>query len=313
MAFNSKMVLASLPGSLNFKKSLLILGAFWFLIQIILFRQFGIVTAFESSKYIEQADFLLKTGHYTTGNFLFYSVQILLIALSKTTNTFPWLVVLIQLLVNALSVILFYKLSLSFTKNHFRSFLVTALLIGMIYYQLYNVHLFTESLYFSFGIIYTYLLFSIKKLSPKNILLLLLGISLLYLTRPTGIFFIPATVVYILFRFYQKKAFFLLLFFIVLGIILLYFLLNFSLNSGGELDFLLPYLDERVICGVPTIKGQHNITVPVEKDSVEGLWYIISHHTSLFLSLGGKRLIAFWGVVREYYTISHNIFIAFYF
>jgi hypothetical protein len=140
-----------------------------------------------------------------------------------------------------------------------------------------------------------------------------LGISLIYFTRPTGVFFIPATIVYLIFRFYHKSAFLLLSGFGLLGLILLYFMINYALNSGGEFDFLLPYLDERIICGVPTIQGSHSIVVPVEKDSIEGLWYIITNHTSLFLKLSVKRFLTFWGVIRPFYSLPHNIFIAVYF
>ncbi len=297
----------------NAKKSLVVLSTCWLLLQVLLYRHFGIVTAYESAKYIDQADNILQTGHYSSGNFLFYSIEILVIAFSKITGTFPWSVVLIQMSVNAVSIVLFYKLALSMSNSHFRSFIVTFLFITMYYYQLYNVHLFTESLYFSFGIIYTYLLFSIPNLSFKNILLLILGLSVLYFTRPTGLFFIPSTIVFILFKFYRKKALLLLSIFITSGLILLYLLLNFALKSGGEFDFLLPYLDERVLCGVPTIQGQNNIVVPLEKNSVEGLWYIITHHPSLFFDLAGRRLTAFWGVVRPYYSLTHNLFIGFYF
>jgi hypothetical protein len=185
--------------------------------------------------------------------------------------------------------------------------------LAMFYYQLYNVYLFTESLFYSFGIIYTWFLFSIRRINLLTILFLFLGISLIYFTRPTGVFFIPATIVYIIFRFYQRTAFLLLSIFGLSGIVLMYFLINYALNSGGEFDFLLPYLDERIICGVPTIEGSHKIIVPVEKDSIEGLWYIITHHTSLFMKLSVKRFLAFWGVVRPFYSPSHNIFIAVYF
>ena len=298
---------------LSVQKQVIVLVSCWSILQCFLFYNFGIVTRFESGKYIAQANALLQTGHYTSGNFLFYSIEILLIAFSYITHTFPWLVVAIQLLVNAVSVFYFYKLCFDITKNYLQTFFVTLFFICFFYYQLYNVHLFTESLYFSFGIIYTYLLFSVKKISAKNIILLLVGISFLYFTRPTGVFFIPSTLVYLTLKFYRNKAWLILSIFFLLGVISLYFLLNFALNSGGEFDFLLPYLDERIICGVPTTQGQHSIYIPVEKNSVQGLFYIITHYPSLFFGLAGKRLLAFFGVVRSYFSFSHNIFIAIYF
>lgn len=297
----------------SLKQQIGVLVTVWILFQFFFFYHFGIVTAFESSKYINQANIFLNTGHYATGNFLFYSVEILLIAVSKSTQTFPWLPVSIQLLVNAFSIFCFYKLCLAITKDSIKAFIITLLFECMFYYHLYNVHLFTESLYYSFSIIYTFLLFSVRKLSLKTILLLFLGLSLLYFTRPTGLFFIPSTVVFLVFKFYRKRAVLILSGLLIFGLICFYFLLNFSLRSGGELDFLLPYIDERIICGVPTIQTPHVIKVPGEKNSVEGLWYVITHYPSLFFGLAWRRWIAFFGVTRSYFTLAHNLFIAAYF
>jgi hypothetical protein len=295
------------------RNQFLVLPLVWTLFQLTFYFKFGIVTGYESAKYITQADSVLATGHYASGNFLFYSIEILLIAFSKMANVFPWFVVTVQLLFNALSVCLFYRLCYTISKNSFTAFLFTLIFICMFYYHMYNVHLFTESLYFSFSIIYTYILFSVRKLSIKNGLLVMAALSFLYFTRPTGIFFVPSTLVYIVLRFYRKKARLILSTCFILGLAALYFLLNFALNSGGEFDFLLPYLDERVICGVPTIQGKHEIFVPVEKNSVEGLFYIITHYPSLFFGLAIKRLWAFFGVIRPYFSLGHNLFISAYF
>ena len=289
------------------------MGIIWLAVNQLLYARFGIVTNFESAKYIEQADFLLSQGAYASGNFIFYSVPILIIALSKITGSFPWLVVLLQLLVNAVSVLCFYRLNLRLTRNQLGSLVVTILLVTMIYYQLYNFYLFTESLYFSFSILYTYLLFRIRKPSASNLLLLFGCLSLLYFTRPTGVFFVPATILFLVFRFYRRKAWTITVLFGLAAVVLLYLLLNLALPSGGEFDFLLPYLDERVICGVPTVQQKNAISIPGEKNSVEGLWYIITHHTGLFLDLGLRRLAAFFGVIRSHYSTWHNLYLVLYF
>jgi hypothetical protein len=295
------------------RRQIAILITFWIVLQCVLIYRFGIVTQFESEKYIYEAKVLLQTGGYNSGNFLFYSVEILLIALSFITHTFPWLVITIHILLNGISVYLFYKLCFDITRDELKAFFVTVFFLLQYYYHLYNVHLFTESLYFSFGIIYTWQLFSIKDLSIKTCLLLLLGLIILYFTRPTGVFFIPSTILYLVFQFYRKRAKVIALGLFLLGILLLFFLLNFALNSGGEFDFLLPYLDERIICGVPTIVGQHRIQIPVEKNSIQGLFYLITNYPSLFFTLAAKRFLTFFGVVRSYFSLGHNIFMATYF
>lgn len=291
----------------------MVLAITWLAVNLLLYTRFGIVTGFESAKYVEQADLLIAQGNYASGNFIFYSVPIFLIALSKVSGTFPWLVVLLQLVVNAVSVFCFYRLALQLTRSHVASFVATFLLVTMIYYQLYNVYLFTESLYFSFSILYTWLLFRIRKRSAANLALLFCSLALLYFTRPTGVFFVPATILFLVFRFYRRKAWTITAVIAIASVFLLYLLINLALPSGGEFDFLLPYLDERVICGVPTIEQKHAITVPGEKNSVEGLWYVITHHTDLFVRLGARRLAAFFGVVRSHYSFWHNLYVVFYF
>jgi hypothetical protein len=90
-------------------------------------------------------------------------------------------------------------------------------------------------------------------------------------------------------------------------------LFNYSIGSGGEFDFLLPYQKEMIICGVPTIPYSHNISIPVEKNSFQGLLYLIIHHFDLFFTLSVKRLSAFFGISRTYYSLFHNVFVSVYF
>ena len=289
------------------------LAGIWLLMQVFCYYQFGIVTNLEATKYIEQAERFLQAGTYSSTNFLFYSTQIQLIALSLKLDLPFGALVLLQMLLNGLSVVCFYRLCNRFSGNRAIAFFSTAYFLIFLYYHLYNVYLFTESLYFSLSILYTYFLFTRMAFNFKTVLLLLLFLSLLYLTRPTGIFFIPATALFVVLRFYPKRAAPILAASALAGVGLFYVLLNFSLGSGGELDFLLPYLDERIICGVPTLKEPHVLSVPGEKNSVQGLFYIITHYFPLFFDLSVKRLIAFFGIYRPYYSLVHNVFAQTYF
>jgi hypothetical protein len=290
-----------------------ILVFFWLAINSFLLLYNGIESGLESLKYIHQANLFLETGRFSSGNFLFYSVPILLIAFAVKTGMGYGLVVAIQLILNGISVYCFYKLVRKLTRSEKLAFIYTIAFLGMIYYQLYNFYLYSESLFFSLSIIYTYLLFNTDRYSTKTWISLLIVLCLLYLTRPVGIFFIPATFIYILFRFYRRKALAILAIAVVVFLPVFYFLLNYSLGSGGELDFLLPYQDERIICGVPTISAPHKLNVPGEKNSIGGLAYVITHHWDLFSRLAVKRLGAFFGVTRSFYSTGHNLFLCLYF
>jgi hypothetical protein len=291
----------------------ILLLVLWIIIQCFLLWQNGIVTTLEAVKYIEQAKVFLATGKYSSNNFLFYSVQILLIATCLKLKISFLFLVIVQIIFNGISLACFYKLVKNLSGSIALSFISTLYFLVFIYYHLYNTFLFTESLFYSFSVIYTYFLFSREKITTKNILLILLFLSILYLTRPTGIFFIPATSLFLIIKFYSNHAFRIIAISTCLALIFFYFLFNLSLGSGGEFDFLLPYLDERIICGVPTINESHNISVPVEKNSIAGLFYIITHHFALFFRLAIQRLIAFFGIYRPYYSTLHNVIASGYF
>lgn len=297
----------------NSKLHFYFLGAAWLLLQVFLFWYFGIFTELEAAKYISQAHILLHTGAYESGNFLFYSTEILLIAASLKLNIGFWLLAVFQTFMNGLSIFLFYQMVQQLTSNKFVAITATIVFLCNFYYQLYNVYLYTESLFFSFSVVYAYLLFQQRTFNLSLSVLTVLLLTLLVFTRPTGILFLPPTIFFYIFRFGKKKAPVLFVLTCAGGLFLFYFLLNKVLNSGGELNFLLPYLEEQVICGVPAITQPHQISMPVNQNSVEGLWYIISHNSQLFIRLAAKRFVVFWGVQRPFYSAFHNTFLAVYF
>ena len=302
--------------SANFQdpnKQFLFIAAVWVFLQVLLLKQFGVVTNFEASKYLAQATLLIENGHYESQNFIFYSTEILLIAFCLKLNIGLWLVVAIQLVANAASVFFFYKLIHRFTQNSKVAFFGCLVFLAMYYYQLYNVYLFTESLYFSLSIFFLYFLFTATTFTFSYLISILLFLMLLCITRPTGILFLPGTIFFLIFRFGKKRALLFSAITIITGFTGFYFLLNAALDSGGEFDFLLPYIEEHVICGVPTAGQPNKLVMPVNKNSVEGLLYIIQNNSELFLRLARQRFIAFWGVQRPFYSGFHNAYIAIYF
>lgn len=288
------------------------LGVFWLGMQVVFFYGNGIVTDLEATKYIYEAQQFLQTGHYSSGKFLFYSVQIFLIAACLKWHLSFLFIVIFQMVMNGLSAICFFKLAKKFT-NLTYAYGATFFFLVFFYYHLFNTFLFTESLFFSFSIIYSWALFSTKKFTVVRALMLCAFVVLLYFTRPVGLFFIAATIVYLLIRFYSKKLLLISMAAIAAAVAILFYLTNYSLASGGEFDFLLPYQNEMIICGVSSISDAHSIKVPVEKNSIQGLWYVITHYPDLFFRLASHRLIAFFGIYRPYYSWFHNLFACGYF
>lgn len=284
----------------------------WIVVQSTILYKFGIVTDFEAKKYINEAGNLLQNGTVSTPNFWLYSVQIFLIAAAIKLNTGFLAVVIVQLFFNGLATYIFFRF-ISKTSNRIAAFIITLLLICNFPIQTFNTALQTESLFHSFTILFSCYLLTQEKLNFKNSILIFLFLVVISFTRPTGLFFIPATALYLFFRFFYSFSVVLKLSITVAASIGFLFFLNIALGSGGELDFMLPFRDERIICGVPTLPHFQNIRTSENPNSVFGLLYYITHNFDQFIRLTWFRSKAFWGLFRSYYSFSHNLYLGLYF
>ncbi|QEC58318.1 hypothetical protein [Flavisolibacter ginsenosidimutans] len=284
----------------------------WIVLHLFLFFHFGIVTGLEAGKYIDRANDLVKQGAYPTDNFIFYSTEILLIAAAKCLHLGYGVVVTVQLGFNALACYCFYRIVEKLTKQNKAPFYFTLGFIAMFFYQLYNIYLFTESLYFSFSILFFYRLLKFSTFRLRQFVEVVLWLILLCFTRPVGLFFLPSTFVFIIFKFYREQATMLLLTAGVIVCVAFFFLINYSRNSGEEYDYILRFTDGYVICGIPSMPAK-SIQFPVKENSLQGLAYLMIHYPGYFFSLFFQRLLAFFSAVRRYYSLPHNLFVAGYF
>jgi hypothetical protein len=292
--------------------SLLLLAVLWLIVQGILFYKNGIVTIGEPPKYIEQAGNLLTQGHPSTPNFWLYSTEIFLIAGSLKLKLGFGFVVAIQLLLNIVATWSIYR----FVASNFLATTAgtcTALFILNYPLQEFNTFLQTESLYYSLTIILSTALLLTKSLMAKRFFIIILLLGLVCFTRPTGLLFIPPVFLYLFFRFFKgiRLSYKIISVICVTGGFL--FFLNTAIGSGGELDFMLPFRDESIICGVPTLPHFQDIKTTENSNSLYGLLYYITHNFGQFCKLAVERSIAFFGLIRSYYGAGHNIYLAVFF
>lgn len=294
------------------KTPLLVVVLLWALMQALLLVKNGIVTDGEAEKYISEANLFLTTGKFTSSSFWLYSTQIFLLITGMLTKLGFVFVVIVQLLFNLVATLSFY----SFTGKLFsKSAALTGTIIFILSYPLqeFNTFLQTESLYYSLTIIFSCKLLQLTRVTLWSFLAITGALILISVTRPTGILFVPCAFLYLFFHFFKtistgKKIL------IVSGVTVafLYFL-NLALGSGGELDFMLPYLNEHIICGVPTLQQPAAIQTATDGNSLYGLFYYIIHNPGQFLSLAWRRTLAFFGLLRSYYSTGHNVYLAVYF
>lgn len=291
---------------------LIYLSIVWIVLQVLLLWQNGIVTGLEAEKYITQARYFLNHGKLASNNYYLYSTQIFLIAaVIKLHLGFP-VIIGIQLVLSLYAVLMFYKMGLRFLYNNLLAALATLFFILNIPYQTYNSHLFTESIFYSLSIIYSSHLLLQEKFSLGTLLWMGLLLFLLCVTRPTGILFFAASACYLFFRFLHQLTTFQKVLIVGSCIVVFLFIINAMLGAGGSLDFMLPFRKENIICGVNTV-DYSGIVEMKEGNSLQGIFYYIAHNHDQFFRLAKLKTFAFFGMLRTYYSVWHNIFLAIFF
>lgn len=291
----------------------LILFLAWLSINGFILAHRGIYLQGESIKYIRQAHLLLQTGRVESPSMWLYIIPTILIACCiKTGLSFAY-VVLIQLLLNLIATGFFYRTVARLLSDERTAFIGTLVMVLNYFYQEFNAFLYTESIYYSLTLILSCYLIRIQTLTIKRSLGVLLLLILVSFTRPSGLLFLPPAFLYLFLVFFKEMATAKKIALLAgIGIAFLFFL-NLALGSGGQLDFMLPFRDERIICDVPTLPAFLPIRTTANGNSVYGLLYYILHNPVQFIRMAGLRSMAFFGLYRSYYSTIHNAWLIGYF
>ena len=152
-------MLISIPGkkAIVSRASLLLLFL-WLVLQAILFFQFGIVTKGEAVKYLAESEYWRQYQNFSQPKYLFYSVYISIRLFFEEAGLGTTGVYIFQLFLNLVSLIFFYKLSKRYFNNDRSALIASFLLIICLPWQLWTIHLYTESVFISLVIILTYFL-----------------------------------------------------------------------------------------------------------------------------------------------------------
>ena len=290
-----------------------ILTLLWIMLNGFFIVHRGIFLEGESAKYIYQAHLLLTTGAPESSNYWLYSVQMLLLACCLKFHLSLYFAVGIQLLFNGIATVFFYRTLQFIFGDRRTAFIGTLLLLANYYYQEFNTFLYTESLFYSFTLILSCYLFHIRQLTIKNGLAVIGMLMVICVTRPTGLLFVPPTFLYLFLVFFQHMSTGKKIALLASIAVAFLFLLNIALGSGGELDIMLPFRDERIICGVPTLPYALPIKTAANGNSLYGLLYYILHNTPQFIKMLWWRTRAFLGLCRTYFSLGHNIFLVVFF
>lgn len=295
-----------------FTTHVILLFFIWMSIQFSIYLYFGISTDGEAKRFIEEANNLINGQPFSNQIYIMYLTEISLIYLKIKFFLSNFFIVFIQLILNGFALYRFYTFINETGHSKRSAFLGCLLLIACFPYQIYNSMIYTESIFFSMTILFSCFLLSIKKFHLKNLFLLIIFLTALCFTRPTGIFFAMASFLYVYIQLTKNHS----LFFktsLLLAITLPFlFILNWMMKSGKGVDVLLPFVQEHIICDIPTVNTRY-IPNPENSPGLTDLIQYIAWHPFQFIQLGAWRTLAFFGVIRPYYSLLHNIYIALYF
>ena len=291
----------------------LIIVLLWILTNSFFLYKNGIVATGEAGKYISQANLFIQTGHLSASNLWMYLTQIALLSFCIKFNLSFAVAVMLQLIFNLLSTFYFYKTLRNIFNADTIALAGTIILLLNQPYQEFNTFLQTESLFFSFTLILSCYVIHIEKIALKNFGAIILLLMIVSITRPTGLLFIPPVFIYLFFVFFKKLSRVKKI--SILGAVgfLFLFLVNKALASGGEFDFMIPFRDEDIICGLPSITHSTAINTGDESNSIFGLLFYVMHNFSQFIRLAWLKTIAFFGLYRTYYSRWHNMYLIIYF
>ncbi len=288
------------------RHSTLTISVAWGIVSIVLYGMYGFNYTLEAEKYILQADYVLTHYSFEEARFLYYATTIVLICISKLLTGHVALAVLLLLVINWYAYLKLYKALLFYYNNAFTALGVVLALLLFVPYQSWTMYLYTESIFYSIIILLIAKLIRITTLSNVHILVLATYTILLILSRPLGILFIPGIGIYMLLKANAKQR-------IALGVLGVASIVGFYavsqviFTSTPDWQVQRSFLEENLICDVPTVASQAKLNLIQSSSQLEVLLYYITHNFAHFIGLAGRRLLLFGGLTRSYYSTLHNV------
>lgn len=291
------------------RNQLIVIVLAWLIVQITLFILTGIKPVLESLKYINAAKQLITTGTLPEIRYLFYLSTTLVIAFCLQLKLGYVGVVFFQLIINFLATIHFYHALKKVQRHSFSALITTLLLILCIPYQSWNFYLYTESLFYSFTLLFFASCISTKIMTAKTIFIQFTWLLFAIISRPLGILFLPCWLLFLINKSKrQTKPYLIIGLFI--GSAFFLFIANLILGNIRDWQILKPAEFNYIICDIPTDSKNDLQHLKDKTPIVQLVRYVIAYPTD-FIRLVVERLAAFYLLVRSYYSKFHNLYLLF--
>lgn len=283
----------------------------WLFFQTIWAFWFGPHFDLEAVKYIGEAQYIAEHHQLSQFRYLFYFTTIAVIAFANAVHLGSYGALVIIMLINLWSYLLFFKALKKFFANKLSPFLVVGLLMSFWPYQSWSMFLFTECLFYSLVVVLFSYLLLYQKLSLRFVTVTALLLFLLIISRPLGILFVPPTLLFIFFKLSKRQR----LYVAVAGIlflVLLNYIMQIVFTTTPDWNMTRALTEDSIICDIPRSGGGAGLDLSDSPNQFYQLFYYVTHNLSHFAGLALIRLKYFFGMVRDYYSSFHNLFIVAY-
>lgn len=292
----------------KYKAALVIL---WLLIQGFMLWRYGVRVMGDSEGYIAYAQSIADSFHFPDNYQKKYFGYPLFMAGLFKLGMGMYGVILAQTLISGVAAAAVYSTARRLAGNLLAPVLATVLFICWYDMQQYNGFILTESLYISLFVFAFYFLAK----ADRNILKSCWALPFILfccIVRPNGFIALVGYLGYLFIIVYtsipsKPKRMALLASAVVvpLAAVLVvdqYLLTSFTIvetYEKGHLIFMYPELQVN--------SAQPIVMPPADASPLEKILYFAWHNTSYFLRMSGLRFLLFWGNVKPYFSVWHNL------
>lgn len=293
------------------KKDFLLVTLLWLFFQALWYFSLGIHFDLEAEKYIREADYLLLNKSFSEARYLFYFSTTAVIALCKMLGLGLYGALFTIMVINLFSYQYFFKALRQFFGERLPAYLVIFLLLSFWPYQSWTLYLYTECFFYSAVLLLFSQLILYRLLSLKFLLLTTLFLLLVIISRPLGILFVFPTLLFIFVKLSKKQKIY-FAFAALVSLLLFNYIVQTVFTTTSDWSLQKTITEADIICNIPGPDAGQKLNLSNHPNQLYQLLYYVTHNFSHFAKLALLRLQYFYTMVRDYYSVFHNIFLLVY-
>ncbi len=280
----------------------------WIFFELVWFLNFGFNFEQEARKYINEANFFRENNNFSQARFLFYSTTIFINYLSSIIGTGIYGTLVFLLLFNLSCCLFFFRACAVFFGSKIKSFLIVLSLLSFWPYQEWTLTLYSDSFYYSSILLLTGHILLFRQLTIRYVLLLIFLLLMIVFTRPTGILMVFSVLAFIFFYLNKvQKMFFVA--FSLLSTAGLVIIVQIVFTTTSDWNVSRALLDENMICDIPVKQSAYIPALSNSPNHLYQFFYFIVYNFSHFIGLALPRLKLFFFMIRDYYSVIHNVYL----